>query len=139
MWFRLAYRWPAVGYVSEPLAIYHRQAPQSITKIHVHSKIIGDLVERHLRLSAQHGKLQEFRPCGIKMLQVWMRELVGEKRHEEILELTDRFEEMFSWRFKSEMRLRAKHPHIAPGCIFLVGLFKKLGRFFPSERLTIRG
>ena len=126
MWFRIAYRWPKVGYVNKPLAIYHRLVPASITKIHRESKIIGDLVEKHFELSRRFGKQDEFRPCGIQMLQTWMRELVAEDRREEILELTDRFEELFSKRFNREMRLRAKHPLIAPVCISVVGLLKKL-------------
>jgi len=133
MWFRIAYRWPKVGYVNKPLAIYHRSVAESITKTHRESKIIGDLVERHFELSGRFGKYEEFRPCGIRMLQTWMRELVAEDRREEILELTDRFEELFSRRFNREMRLRAKHPLMAPACIGMVGILKKL-RLISSEK-----
>jgi len=133
MWFRIAYKWPTIGFISQPLAVYHAQIPKSITKVHKESKIIGDLVERHFELSRQLGKLEDFRPCGIQMLQTWMRELVEEDRREEILELTDRFEELFSKRFNREMRLRAKHPLIAPACISVVGLLKKL-RLISSEQ-----
>ncbi|MCP4707733.1 MAG: glycosyltransferase family 2 protein [Planctomycetes bacterium] len=126
LWFRIAYRWPKVGYVNKPLAIYHRLVPASITKTHTESKIIGDLVERHFELSKRFGKFEEFRSCGIRMLQTWMRDLVKEERWEEILELTDRFEELFSRRFNREMRLRAQHPLIAPALISVVGLLKKM-------------
>jgi len=133
MWFRIAYKWPTIGFISQPLAIYHAQIPKSITKTHRKSQIIGDLVERHFALSRQFGKVEEFRPCGIRMLQTWMRDLVKEERWEEILELTDRFEELFSRRFIREMRLRAQHPLIAPALISVVGLLKKL-RLVSSEQ-----
>jgi len=133
MWFRIAYKWPPIGFISQPLAVYHEQIPQSITKTHRESKIMGDLVERHFELSRRFGKYEDFRPCGIMMLQTWMRELVEEERREEILELTDRFEELFSKRFIMEMRLRAQHPLIAPACIGVVGILKKL-RLISSEQ-----
>jgi glycosyltransferase involved in cell wall biosynthesis len=143
MWFRIAYQWPEVGYVSEPLAIYHRQVPESITKTYVESKIIGDLVERHLRLSLEYGKVDEFRPCGIRMLQTWMRELILEghteeieKRKAEILELAERFDDLLSWRFKSEMRLRAKYPRLGPWCIYIVWALKKLCGLFKPQKAS---
>ena len=132
MWFRIAYKWPAIGFISQPLAVYHAQIPKSITKTHKESKIIGDLVERHFELSRRFEKYDEYLPCGIRMLQTWMRELVQEERWKEILELTDRFEELFSKRFNREMRLRARHPLMAPACISLVGILKKL-RLVSSE------
>ncbi|MHC5098093.1 MAG: glycosyltransferase family 2 protein, partial [Planctomycetota bacterium] len=40
MWFRIAYRHPKVGYLTTPLAIYHRGVADSIVKKHNHPEIV---------------------------------------------------------------------------------------------------
>ena len=134
MWFRIAYRWPKIGYVNEPLAIYHRGVEGSITKTHTHSKIIGDLVSRHLKLSAEQGKLADFQPCGCKMLQGWMREVIQQQqRSEEVLDLVKRFKDILPFRFKNEMRLRARHPKLAPYCLGFSSRAKQIIRRFKNR------
>ena len=134
LWFRIAYRWPKIGYVNEPLAIYHRGVEGSITKTHTHSKIIGDLVARHLKLSAEKGKLADFQPCGSKILQVWMREIIQQQRSEEVLYLVQRFKDILPFRFKNEMRLRARHPRLAPYCLGFSSRVKQTIRRFKNRQ-----
>ncbi|MCP4709629.1 MAG: glycosyltransferase family 2 protein, partial [Planctomycetes bacterium] len=72
MWFRIAYKWPRIGFISQPLAIFHEQIPKGITKTHRDSKIIGDLLERHFELSGRFDKYEEFLPCGLMLLKDWL-------------------------------------------------------------------
>jgi len=129
LWFRIAYRWPRIGYVRAPLAIYHRGVANSITKTYAHSRIIGDLVKRHLRLSAECGQLDKFRPCGSQMIQVLIREILAEGRMDEIMELVGRFASILPFRFKAEMCLRVKCPRLAPFCLGVSGRVKIFWRF----------
>ena len=129
LWFRIAYRWPRIGYVRAPLAIYHRGVANSITKTYAHSRVIGDLVERHLRLSAECGQLDKFRPCGSQMIQVLIREILAEGRMDEIMELVGRFASILPFRFKAEMCLRVKCPRLAPFCLGVSGRVKIFWRF----------
>ena len=135
MWLRIAYRWPKIGYVNEPLAIYHRGVEGSITKTHTHSKIIGDLVARHLNLSAEQGKLEDFQPCGSKMLQVWMREVIlHQHRSKEVLDLVERFKDILPFRFKNEMRLRTRYPRLAPYCLGFSNRVKQIISRFKNRQ-----
>ena len=61
MWFRIAYRYPKVGYLAEPLAVYHQGTPDSVVKKHNRPDIVIELIGRHLKLAAEHGRLEAFR------------------------------------------------------------------------------
>jgi len=61
------------------------------------------------------------------MIQVLIREILNEGRFDEITELIDRFEVILPFRFRVEMRLRAKHPRGAALCL---GLSSRLKRIF---------
>jgi len=131
LWFRIAYRWPEIGYLPEPLAVYHRDVPLSITKVFRDSRILGDLVERHLELSAAAGRRAEFERCARAMLQVWMREVLAEGRGDEVLELVERFGAMLPFRFKGEMRMRVHYPRAAP---WLLGATRVVKRGWRKAR-----
>jgi glycosyltransferase involved in cell wall biosynthesis len=106
MWYRLAFRWPRVGYICEPLAMYHVCVPVSGTKVHNQSTHICRLVERNLKLSARHGRYQEFLPVASMTLEIWMREILPSNRRGEIRSLLGRFGSLLPIRFRSEMWVR---------------------------------
>jgi len=72
MWFRIAYREPRLGYLSEPLAIYHINVPDSITKTYLDPGILIDFMERHVKTATKMGKYDQFRPCAEKILRYWI-------------------------------------------------------------------
>lgn len=72
MWFRIAYRYPKIGYLTEPLAIYHQGTPDSIVKKHNHADIVIEFVNRHLQVAADHGRLETFRPVARYMAKMWI-------------------------------------------------------------------
>jgi len=51
LWFRIAYHWPQIGFVNQPLGIYHLDIPNSTTKRHDQTDIFLELIDRHLELS----------------------------------------------------------------------------------------
>ncbi len=126
MWFRLAYSYPQFGYITEPLAVYHCEVQDSATKKFRSMAFLSDAINRHLELSAEHGKSEQFRHCATKMLQRVIREQVSEEPLSEILELTQEFKDFLSFRFRMEMRLRVKHRRIAPVCLGISSGIKKL-------------
>lgn len=125
---RVAYIEPAVGYVPEPISIYHRSVANSLSKSDSSCKIIGDIVEKHLEISARFGKRDKFEKCGRVMLSVWMRQEFCRQNAEDILQTIKRFEWLLDWRFKAEIRLRARHPRIAPYCLAMTSCIKKFVR-----------
>ena len=91
LWYRIAYQYPKVGYLSEPLAIYHLDTPGSSTKINDEVDFMMQLVNRHLELSKIHNRTDAFGPCVSHMLQVWIRQCVCSKRYSDVKILVGRF------------------------------------------------
>lgn len=125
MWYRLAFRWPRVGYIREPLAVYHVCVPVSGTKVHNQSTHICRLVERNLKISAQHGRYKEFLPVASMTLEIWMREILVENRMGEIRYLLVRFGYLLPIRFRSEMWVRCTFGYLGNRLVDLVWFFTK--------------
>jgi GT2 family glycosyltransferase len=110
LWFRIACRWPRVGFVAEPLAIYHMGTAQSLMKKHRRLKFQSDLVIRHLAFAAECGRLDAFGPCVGRSVSSLIRGLLFENRPAEIRELTEKFGELLTRRFKTVVRLLLVFP-----------------------------
>jgi hypothetical protein len=110
LWFRIAYQYPQVGYLPEPLAIYHLDTVGSSTKINDEVDFMMQLVNRHLDLSKIHNRARAFGPCVSHMLQVWIRQCVCSKRYSDVKILVGRFGDYLPRRFKREMRFRLTCP-----------------------------
>ncbi len=114
MFFRVAYKWPKIGYIPRPLSINHFGRNDSITQKNKYRvKQQCDLIGRHLKIAAQYGRLDDFRPCAVKMLQRWLRGY-ADNRAANISEMVERFGNILPWRLKIEMRLRTAMPRLAP-------------------------
>jgi glycosyltransferase involved in cell wall biosynthesis len=130
LWFRIAYSFPRVGYIGEPLAIYHRDTPGSSTKVNVRYEFMIRLVERHLELSAQYGRQEAFLPCIRHMLEVWIRELIQDRHGREAQDLMNRFKTYLSPRFCREIRFRL----MSPATDAAADAFLKLKNCFKRQR-----
>ena len=129
LWYRIAYQYPKVGYLSEPLAVYHLDTPGSSTKINDSVAFMIDLVRRHEKLSKQAGRYEAFRPCIRNMVQTWVRERVCSKRYEDVKILLNQFGDYMPPHFKREMRFRLACPPlttwIADGAMELKKILKR--------------
>ncbi|MCH9023643.1 MAG: glycosyltransferase family 2 protein [Planctomycetes bacterium] len=75
MYWRIAYRWPKIGYVRKSLAIYHFARPGSLTNATPEIKILNticDLFQHHLDLSKQHGCQPQITPYIAQKLRKWI-------------------------------------------------------------------
>ncbi|MBN1125376.1 MAG: glycosyltransferase family 2 protein [Sedimentisphaerales bacterium] len=73
---RLAYRYPKVGYIADPLAWYeHRRQGSIASQNRSNVELRCNFITRHLQLSQKHGCLREFQPCATRLLQRWIREI----------------------------------------------------------------
>lgn len=120
LFWRIAYQLPDVGFVADPIANYYHGVPGSITQENW-GKIVQrcELIERHMKLAETAGKAQQFRAIAGKLLERWTRDLIRNKRFEDINELIDRLGELFPSRLTKEMKLRVKSPLLAGICIDL--------------------
>ncbi len=128
LWFRMAYRWPQIGYVSQPLVVVHLETPESITKRHDQFSVRCELVERHLKLSAELGQLEQFRPCAVQMLQRVIRDMVLLRRGAETTAALEKFDNLLDRRFKREMRFRTRWPRLGPVCVGISTALKNILR-----------
>jgi len=126
LWYRIAYQYPMVGYLAQPLAVYHMDTPDSSTKINDEADFMTGLIDRHLELSAEYGRKEAFEPCVTHMLGVWVRQLFEEKRFGDVKLLLDRFGKFLSERFKREIRFRLMCPAVTNRIADIVIRLKKL-------------
>ncbi len=110
LWFRIACRRPQIGYVTEPLAVYHMTTAASLMQKHRQLKFQSDLIERQLQFASEHGRLDAFKSCVGRAVSSQIRGLLFENRPAEIRELTERFGELLTLRFKIIIRLLLVFP-----------------------------
>ena len=128
MWWRIAYRWPAIGYIAEPLAVYHIDTPESNTKKYTESRWIGRLIEIHLQLSAEHGQLDRFRPCASHMLAYCIRRSLRDEGIIGIRDLIVRFGKLLPRSHVSALRLLTIWPHATQALMPILRVVNKIVR-----------
>ena len=129
MFLRIAYRWPKVGFVAEPIGVYYWGMPGCITdKNRYLVRQRCDLISRHLELSDGEGRLGEFQPLVGEMLRQWMRGIMRDNRFADVSEMVNRFDALLPKSLKTEMRLRMALPRTAPFCFRVYFGLKKLLR-----------
>jgi glycosyltransferase involved in cell wall biosynthesis len=135
MWWRIAYRHPKIGYVCEPLAIYHLDVAGSIIRKHTDGAISRELIQRHLQLAAEQGKGNDFAPCAVRLLRGWMRSMLFDEQAGEIRLMLKQFAQLLPAGYKAFMWTLTAFPKLtAAGCrlisriVRLLGLRKRLVR-----------
>ncbi len=73
MWWRIAYSYPRIGYICEPLAILHIEIQDVIsTRLRLQNKRgtdIRKLLGKHLKIAKEQECLVVFRPCASKIIR----------------------------------------------------------------------
>jgi glycosyltransferase involved in cell wall biosynthesis len=125
LWFRVAYRHLAIGFVPQPLAVYHLGIPDSTIKAHCDPRIIAEFLRRHFDLAAGFGKAEEFRPCAAKMLGSWLTLLLDLRQGRQVRGLLREFGGL-----------------LGPYCritTYLRGLFPRMGYLYEKTKRKLRG
>jgi glycosyltransferase involved in cell wall biosynthesis len=112
MWFRIAYRWPTMGYCSEPIAIYHMGIQGSLLQRvdPDDGEVFGGFLSRNLRLAREHGKAAEFGPCASLLLRKWIRGLLFAGLGRPARRLSREFGDLLEWHFRAFVRAAALCP-----------------------------
>lgn len=126
---RIAYRWPKIGYIREPLSINHFGRSGSIRELNKYQlKQRFDFLQRHLELSAQHGRLDAFRPCARMLLRRWVREIINTGQFADVDEIPSEVESLMPKSMLREMRLCRAFPRLMPALFKLYFGLKRLVR-----------
>ena len=122
MWFRIAYIQPRIGFIFEPLAVYHLDISDSIIKVHTDWRLIDEFLTRHLELAANKHRLDAFRPCAQTAMRYWIRILMNKnegtairrllRSHQDLIEPKQRRDlwrasltpRLWKWRQESKRR-----------------------------------
>jgi glycosyltransferase involved in cell wall biosynthesis len=76
LFFRIAFIEPRIGFIFEPLAVYHLEITNSIMKINTDWKLMDDFLNRQLVLARKAHRVDAFLPCAAVGLSFWMRILM---------------------------------------------------------------
>ncbi len=110
MWFRIAYRHQPIGFVGSPTAIYHVDVPDSTVKRHAEPQALFDFMDRHLELARQHGRLDEFTPCAVKIIGWWMKCSLQKRQGREVRLILRRYGHLFPLYTRLTTSLHARLP-----------------------------
>ncbi len=112
MWFKIAYDSPKIGYINEPLAVYHMGVPDSIIKKHRDPEIVCELVRRHFELAKQKGVYKEFKSCSRIILGVWITLLLTANDGKSVRAILREFDDVFSSYFKKTVTIKSFFPKL---------------------------
>jgi len=110
LWFRIACRRPRIGYIAQPLAVYHMTTSASLMQKHRQLRFQSDLLKRQLQFASENGRLDAFKPCVGRAVSSHIRGLLFENRPAEIRRLLEQFAELLTLRFKIIVRLLIVFP-----------------------------
>lgn len=128
MWWRIAYRFSQIGYIAEPLAIYHMHVPDSITKKYMDPAILSDFMKRHLQFAVEEGKFEEFKPCAVDMIRFWVHCYWVDERIMHIKTMLVRFGSILPVFYKTLLRLLTIRPGATQKCLPLLKRINKILR-----------
>ena len=134
LWWKIAYRYPRQGFTSKPLSCYHfTTKPHGLTRTHRPVENYVKIVDRHLELSAEYGRLEGFQKTIAILLQAWVRRMLFEDRPDDIKLLLRRYPRLLGKRFKWLMKVLLISPKLTrvacrttSGIVRLTGLRKKV-------------
>ncbi len=138
LFFRISYRHPQIGYLSNPLVLYYAGYPGSLTEEHKRQiQPRCSLVLKHLALSAQHGRLEKFMPCACKMLENCIRRLLQNNPISDLHEIPAELDVFLPARLRKEVWCRRKWPRAAAIVFSLYFSFKNALNQIVQKRMLL--
>jgi glycosyltransferase involved in cell wall biosynthesis len=113
MWFRIAFNWPQVGYIVEPLATYHMYNPTSLAGKPISVPLLCRCIKQLLITADTHGQLGDIEPCAKRILRYHIRLLLLRKCEADALELTRQFAGLLSLGYKIRTWFQVMFPGAA--------------------------
>ena len=124
MWFRLAMRCPQVGYIPQPIAVYHLHKSgigSNCGPTREKLEIICDLVEQNLKLAENCNRQDKFRPCATSYLRRLIRScLFDHKLAPDIKKIPARFQDLFHPGYKSMIAILTRFPRVTATLLHLI-------------------
>jgi len=128
MWWRIAYQHPRIGYNSKPLAVYHMHVPDSVTKKYEVPENLDQLIANHIKIAAEYGKLEQFKPCAEHVLRYWIHQYWFDDRITHIRETAERFDRVLPPLYKLALRLLTIWPRATSTCMPVLSRINRILR-----------
>jgi glycosyltransferase involved in cell wall biosynthesis len=139
MWFRMAMQWPQIGFVPQPVAVYHLHRPGSLMDFTQSTKrleVICDIVERSLALAKEHNRMDKFAPCAGFLLRRIIRSSLFEYRMAELVkDMVRRFDTFLSPGYKKRILFLVQSPRVTA---FVLHAVSRIVRVFNLRRRVVR-
>jgi len=110
LWWRIAYRYPRFGYDPQPLAIYHLNIPGSLSEKRIPRDGYIQLIDRHLQLSRQENRYQDYQPVARYLVSRWIRGALFDNDLEDVRRMMTHFDQLLEPAFKTMMRILITSP-----------------------------
>ncbi len=99
LWFRIAYRYPEIGFINHPLGIYHLDVAQSITRKYQNQTIFYDFLDHHIELAISCHQLDQLAPCVRYLLTSRMRGMIFQGDKTNIRHILHKYRPYLTGRF----------------------------------------
>ena len=127
LWWRIAYRYPRLGYVVEPLAVYHLDVPASISRAVRPGGTYGAFIGRHLGLAAAAGQLDRFGPVAAFRARRWIRGMLFEGDKKQIRDILGTCRGLLPWGYRAFIWVLTVFPQVtARGCHAISWMVRRL-------------
>ena len=115
LWLRIAYRWPQLGHVNRPLAIYNVNNPESLMGRLApadKARMLCELYARHKGIAAEYDQSEACRLFFASRLRRWIYTVYRQKDFAFIQDLLVSYETPLAGRYRSTMRFLTKLPPV---------------------------
>ncbi len=113
MWLRVGYIAGPIGYVANPVAIYHMGVAGSIIKKHFAAEKIVEFIEKHRSLAVQYGKQEAFEAWVITLIRYWVRYMQQYGRGREMRGLLRQYRGLVNNHYYRSKMIASYFPRVA--------------------------
>jgi glycosyltransferase involved in cell wall biosynthesis len=110
LWLRAASLSPRIGFVSEPVTVYHMDIPASLSRRRMPLDTILKLLDRQLDFAERHGKRQSFEPVMKTLIKSWLRASLFDDRIYQARHVLQRYGPMLEPEYVRRFRLLTLWP-----------------------------
>ena len=134
LWFRIAYKYPAFGYIAVPLAKYYLGIPGSLATQRQSVEAEIEFWRRHIELAIEQCAWDRCRPIAVSRLKGWIRSAMFDDRIYNVKDILAEFGMLFS----SGYRLRVRMLLMFPGLTNIIFQFlSKMNRKYKFRDLPV--
>jgi glycosyltransferase involved in cell wall biosynthesis len=139
MWFRMAVHWPKIGYIPDPIAVYHLHRPGSLLHVLATAErqdVILDMFDRIIKMARDRNRMDKFKPCLVFCLHRRIRSILFE--HEAaflVRDILTRFDQYLSAPYKMTIGVLIKFPRATAAVLHTIS---KIIRLLKLRRKVLR-